>query len=403
MPATVKTDRRSVPRLDSQDADILLPSLGFLTDQGIHYCAQNKIPVYDLVTFEGRKRMGFRWESLKPPAIQRLVSNLLVSSIDIQRCEFLSKRQEIFDLTKILIYGFLYTQFKQAINKILLRSDLVEAANKVNVGKQINGNLNFNPKAVTQFLIENDLLVKGFKASLLFEPYSIIAQETKLSEKEKVEKRKVVGGFVDAINNNTWFLLNSIYQSKQALEYLSEINQVLCHFVRRTLVADYTSLILLELIQNAERAHLTHLAHDQLGKMTPQEVDGRLLDNDFRESIVTKAERKRHFMNLSYQFEIKEKEGQNPIRLQITLINKGTISERTRRVLEKKTRMATQEQSLATFYKEADKNKNLGSGLGLYYLSFLDEFCTKEKIEFGARIVSEDAKDQTVVLLYLDL
>ena len=110
----------------SKKPDISLPAKFILTDEGLSYFSGRNIPVRDLVTYAGRRKSGFFWPSFKAALAQKLVVNRLLGQIDIERPEFLTKREEVIDITKLLVYGILYKKFKPTLNEILFNSEIIE-------------------------------------------------------------------------------------------------------------------------------------------------------------------------------------------------------------------------------------------------------------------------------------
>lgn len=381
--------------------NIHLPSKFLLTDKGLTYCARMQIPIRDLATYEGRKHSGFFWESFKAPLVQKLVVNQFVEAIDIERAEFLTKRNEIIDMTKLLVYGIFYKKFKPTLNKILYENDIVRKL----VGskhRNADGSLSFKPQLVNTFMRENDKSVRTLKSSLLFDPYALINEEKDTNDKEKDEKKRIVRKFIDHIDDATWFLFHYLNKTDAKQAIISQINDLLVSFLKRTKIADYTALMLMEVAQNAEKKHFEVLAKYKKAFSQGEDVEEQLQNREFRELLIKHARQSGTYANLHYRFDGDAASISRKLKLQISVTNRGVIKEAIRRNVQDKTMGDDIGFSLASYYKKNDPAK-LGAGLGMHYLAYLQKACVQENIRLDARIHGDSERDKTYVLVYLYL
>lgn len=382
---------------------IQLPALFFLTESGQDYCVRRKIPVRDLKTHTGRVESGFSWDGFNAKLVQHLVSNMLIDGIEINRSDFLSKRSEIIDLTKLIVYGILYKKIRPTLNEILYSSDLIAKLKRNNPRAAISNQLKFDPKVVEQFMTENAKAVRTLKAGLLYEPYALIQRDDSLTDDQKKSKMQITQKFVDVIEPNTWFLFHYISRSKDKMEIFSKINNLLVSFVQKTKIADYIALMLLEILQNSEKSHFENLAaRDNMARAPGVEISDLLKDEEFRRKLRQKAETNKIYVNLAYNLESSSNKSGDRHRLQISVSNKGLIGEVERRTLQKRVKTEVKASSLADFFQSGDQD-NLGGGLGMLYLSYLEDACKKEDIVFDARIISDDQLEETIATVHISI
>ncbi len=389
--------------ISGKKSQIQLPAMFFLTDSGIDYCIRRKIPVRDLKSHIGRVKSGFSWEGFNAKLVQHLVSNMLIDGIEINRSDFLSKRSEIIDLTKLIVYGILYKKIRPTLNEILYKSDLISKLRRNNPRAARDNELHFDPKVVEKFMTDNAKAVRSLKAGLLYEPYALIQRDASLTEDQKKTKMQITQKFIDVIEPNTWFLFHYISRSNDKMEVFSRINNLLVSFVQKTKIADYIALMLMEILQNSEKTHFENLAmRDNMARAPGVEISELLKDDEFRRKLRQKAETNKIHVNLTFSLEGNTNNARERQRLHISVANKGMMGEVERRNLQKRTKTEVKSASLADFFQAGDQD-NLGGGLGLLYLSYLQDACKTEDIVFDARIISDDQREETIATVHISI
>ena len=150
----------------TSEATIELPCKIFLSNEGHKYCTRKGIPLQDLVNREGRKGVGFSRPSIMAPLIQQLTANNLITRIESEGTEFISRRSPVIDTTKLIVYGILYRRFRPTLNAILLDSEVVRYLQTKGMLPPEERKLKFDPAMVSQFVEENGKAIRSMKASL---------------------------------------------------------------------------------------------------------------------------------------------------------------------------------------------------------------------------------------------
>lgn len=380
--------------------DIDLESRFILSDEGISYCAQNKLLTRDVRTYDGSRKTGFYWQRFDAPLVQRMFVNRLIEEVDIQRTSLLDKRIALIDITKLLLYGMLYKKFKPELNQILLDSDILDRVLKPGMKNSLNANLQFNPAVVQRFVNEKLHDIQKIREFLLIDSYAMIDADKSITESERTDKKRIMRRFIDQVDNNTWFLFHFVNKSDRKFDIIDQINQTLMRYVEKTKIPEYVALMIMELVQNAEKAHYERLARSKKGVMKGRELDTMLRDAEFRELLSDFAQESNSFLNLNFSYSPVKLGGKDRFRFQFTLRNRGVILETKRRALQDKTSTGTAGVSLASFYNDHG-NERLGAGLGLLYLSYLEEACRDVDIKIESRIVADSNRDETLTMVIL--
>src|SRR5271157_1832608 len=173
-----------------KDSNIHLPADFVLSEEGLRYCTEKSIPVRDVPIGDKRKE-GFSWEFFRAPLVQKLIKNRVISAISVSRAEFLSKRKEVIDLTKLLMYGLFYARLSPTMKTIFGGSDIISEIQKFNPQLQIRADTKIDPKAVEQFMLENEEMIVSFKTSIVEPSFNLLDRDSQLKERERNEKKQV--------------------------------------------------------------------------------------------------------------------------------------------------------------------------------------------------------------------
>ena len=375
---------------------IRLPGSFILTDEGVDYCAQRKVPMRQFTTYDRRREYGFLWDMYKASFVQKLVVNGFLKGVDLVGTDLVGLRSEIIDTTKLVFYGLLYRRLRPILNGIMFRSDAVQQFNRANPRARIEEDLRFPPDKVKAFMDTNGKAVRALKAGLLFGPFGEIAADPNLDERQKQEQKLVARTMIDRIEDKTWFLFHYLSKSADKIQLVREIGEVLMAFVRKTAIVDYTAFMVMELIQHAEKEHYLNLAsRDNMSRGPDADVMRLLRDADFRDRLKRNAKSQNILLNLNLRFTGDMTTSEERIRFVITVAHRGRIRESRRKRLQEQAHADVRYRPLSDLYQAEDAGVE-SSGLGLFYLSYLEEVCRKEDIKFETRIITDDRLEQTM-------
>ncbi|HCL57551.1 MAG TPA: hypothetical protein DHW82_11160 [Spirochaetia bacterium] len=215
-----------------------------------------------------------------------------------------------------------------------------------------------------------------FKKMLLFDTYTIVEDSKEIKDKD--EKKKVLSDFIESISEKHWYFLYVSARTEEKISIMEEMYQKLVKLLYIVNIADYLALLIMELAQNAEKAHYEWIAKNEFQQMEQTESFIRQKEN--RQKIKEKIEEKEIYLEISILWEqIDDKH-----KLKISILNKGKIQEEKQEEVKNKIEVRTERKPLADLFHNPDQE--LGAGLGLFYISYIKEECEKQFLEFSSFI-----------------
>ena len=115
-----------------------LPLKVILTEDGAsNFISHNK----KLLRFrlaDNLDEYGISLNKFSPQSIQSMILLDYISKIEISMSEFVSSRQEVMDLSKVIVYSLLYKQFDREVYNALIQCECVKKHNRANPAKLID-------------------------------------------------------------------------------------------------------------------------------------------------------------------------------------------------------------------------------------------------------------------------
>jgi hypothetical protein len=223
-----------------------------------------------------------------------------------------------------------------------------------------------------------------------------------LSDEDKQTRIRSLDKFIAWIDHRIWYIYLIVYQTQLRRELLQSFANMIITYLSRTQVATHLSSLLMEFIQNAEKAHFERIIV-RTGLARPKEVDSFLRDKANREKVISEASRVNQMLELAWNMNPETVGIGQQYRIGITLSNMGLITEDMRSSLTKKMRTDVNGISLSSFYKGDKNDDKLGAGLGLLYNSYLEDLCQKEGLMYSCNIFPEPEKEKTTVKISITL
>ena len=103
-----------------------LPLKIILTQEGSSFFIRQNKKLLRFKLADNVEEYGISIDQFKPSSIQRLLLIDYISKIEISKSEFVSSRQEIMDLSKLIVYSVLYKQYDNYIFHQVLASDVIK-------------------------------------------------------------------------------------------------------------------------------------------------------------------------------------------------------------------------------------------------------------------------------------
>jgi hypothetical protein len=383
-------------KLNKKTAKIDLPLSLTLTDEGKYFF--NSRPAGG----PGGKEYRFigdtlRLDTYSAKTLQRLVYAGYVSDIETARTNFTSKRSELMDVSKLIAYGVLYKKFAMTVGRELNDNNVVVSWNRRNPHKALNEETIINSGNQMARIRDNELLqgIKRHVADTSVE--ELLSGDAKVSSEEREVTRYKAEYFLESINPLLWMLLARVKDTHDYAVTIAHIREILRTYLERTSIADYLSLLLIELVTVTE----TTLVKKGVGKYYDEHIDPRelMMNQEVRDFILRKMEEENYSALLAWRIQGKKSgfSGANP--LQILLYNRILESEAVKRDIEEKKSVQTKGKGLADFYAGSSRNGEDENGLGMFYLTYLQEVCRDQGVRFDSYVNDLSEHDLTLINL----
>jgi hypothetical protein len=230
--------------------------------------------------------------------------------------------------------------------------------------------------------------------------YAYISKNTALLPEEKNVHLLLSEKFLNNLRPFTWFIITQ-FKGMDGYELLiKDIRATLTEFMDKSKIAEYVSLMVIELAMNAENSNLKREAKS-IFKGTI-DANAVLFDPNIRRQVVDSLKRKGDLVYMSWKLGSKNASIGTQGRLQITLYNRESEYQNMKVTIDEKKSADLKKRSLMDFYKELPEGET-NTELGLYYLSYLSEACEKVNVKFESLVNQIQGSDLTVITLNLNI
>ncbi|MFP4365411.1 MAG: hypothetical protein ACLFR1_16225 [Spirochaetia bacterium] len=376
-----------------------LPLKLIFTEEGINFFIKNKKKLNRFKMADDVEEYGIFLDKFSPPSVQRMMLIDYISKVEISRTEFMSKRQEIMDLSKLIVYAVLYKQLDNVIFDKVIKSDLIKLWNRKNPANIIDDKTRINDSYLEKVLSKNQKMVHEVMQEILDPIFMSISNNSNLLPEEKNIQLFLSEKFMKNLRPFNWFILSRFKGTQEYFRLIDEMRDYLRDYMEKSRIAEYLSLMIMELAINAENTNIQNFAKKVYrGSVDPQAV---LYDTNIRTKILTDMEKRNEQVFLSWRMGGKSGSIGTKGRLQVTIYNKESEYAGMKQSIDEKKQVDSKKTNLMDFYKDGDETQGANTELGLYYLSYLNEACEKVNVRFESLVNQIQASDLTVITLTL--
>lgn len=345
---------------------------------------------------DNTEEYGIALNKFSPQSIQNMILVDYISKVEISMSEFVSKRQEIMDLSKLIVYSVMYKQLDREIFKTIIETDCVRKYNRTHAGHLIDEKTQISDKQLRTELSSKNAVIDQIRKTILTPIWKNVMTNKEYSPEEKNIFLLMSEKFINRLSLLNWHIFVLFYKDENFGEILSQTRKILSRYMDKSRVADYISTMVMELALNSENANITKEAQ----KMYPgrEDLNMLVLDPDVRKKIVHELEMKKQLVFLSWKLGGGSSSIGKQGRLQITLYNKSDEFSDIKETVDAATNANTNKKSLVDFYRDLPSGEE-GTDLGMYYLSYLDDACKKVNVKFDSLVNQFSASDLTVITL----
>lgn len=373
-----------------------LPLKVILTEEGSSYFIQNKKKLLRIKLADNVEEYGISMDTFAPQSIQKMILTDYISKIEISMSEFGSSRQEVMDLSKLIVFSLLYKQFDREIFMALTDSDCVRKHNRANPSQLIDERTKMSDSQLRSRMVNMDSTIAKARKQILDPLWEAILKNPEFTPEEKNVQLLMTEKFLNRMSLLNWFIITKFFNKPGFEEILSRTRTILNSYTEKSKVAEYISVMVMELALNSENTNMRKEARIMYRGI--EEVDSLIYDPEIRMRIIKEMQRNHELVFLSWKLGGGSTSIGKQGRLQITLYNKDDEFQEVKENIETKKSADLNKRSLIDFYRDLPEGQE-GTDLGLYYLSYLDEACKKVNVKFESLVNQYAASDLTVITL----
>ena len=373
-----------------------LPLKLILTEEGASNFISHKKNLKRIKLADNVEEYGISLNKFSPQSIQNMLLLEYISKIEISMSEFVSKRQEVMDLSKLIVYSVLYKQFDREIFQAFIASDCVRRHNRQNPAQLIDEKTNMGEMKLRQILSTKNGLIEQTRKAILAPIWKAIISNKDYSPEEKNVYLLTSEKFMNRLGLMNWYIITKFSKDENFSEMISSVRSLLTKYMDKSKVAEYISVMVMELALNNENANIRKEAQQMYADR--DDISTLVLDPDVRKKIVRELESKHEQVFLSWKIGGGSSSVGKQGRLHITLYNKDDEFQEVKENFEMKAQADTAKRSLVDFYRELPEGQE-GTDLGMYYLSYLDDACKKVNVKFESLVNQFTASGLTVINL----
>ncbi|MGP1595077.1 MAG: hypothetical protein ACTTH8_07520 [Treponema sp.] len=375
---------------------LTLPVKIVLTQEGSTFFIKQNKKLLRFTLAGNVEEYGIILEKFAPETLQRLILANYISKIEISRSELVSSRLEIMDLSKLIVFSLLYRKYDLFIFKQILNSPVIKKWNRLNPSSIIDEQTHINEKYLAKILQVNEKLIYDTKQEILTPLYSFINKNEALKPAEKNLQLFLSEKFLNNLRPFIWFIVTKFKSAPDFDAIIRVIRTTLTEYMDKTRLAEFISLMLMELILSAENLNMRNEAKRLFPDL--EDPQSALLDPSIRQRLISGLEHRGDMVFVSWKLG----GGSNASigthgKLQISVYNKGESSEAVKTSLNDMKSADVNKNSLIDFYRNLPEGSD-ASNLGMYYISYLLGECEKVNVHFESN-ANQFGSDLTVINL----
>jgi len=366
-----------------------------LTKEGASFFKTRATGLHSFTTPDGDTRYGFKLKSVDIPWLKRLLLAGFVDKAEFPVMDLSSVKNEIGDLARLVVFSMLYGYFNSTIIDRAIRTDVITKWNRSHPHQALDAQNAVSPVELKNALKSRAEAIEGMKKEIAEPVIRSVLIDQRRTDDERKRLVYFIKELLDTVDPLIYFvLLCSTPLERQKIE--QDVIKTIHAVLDRVDLADYLSLMVLELMSAAERSTLI----DVLGPETkPSEVRSILENPDKRRDLILKLPHGLASMmvwSLSKRWSL----GRWRYRLKLSLYDGSSSFEDTKRLFDERGRLSLGEKNLQELYEHGTGPYG-DDGLGWYYLSFIAEACEHMGVQFQAAVKERQGKGTAAVNLAL--
>jgi len=366
-----------------------------LTSSGMNFFIQRNMKIFKFANPEGGIEYGISLDTFSPAFIQKMLLEGFISKIEVSSIEFTSRRQEITDLTKLIVYGILYKQFDTIVyNEKILQSKLVKDHNRTKPGNLIDERTQFDRRVVEAFLKGNKEKIDSIKKSVLSPVIVRLQSETGLNPEERKKKYMICEKFLDNLYPKIWYILLNFQTTREFVLLLADVRNCLIEYLDKTTVAESLALMLIELLNYAQNTNIQNFIQKRFSNTISLQT--LVSDPNLRHKVITEMEKHNEKLYLTWKIIPQVSATTERNKLEVTVFNRESEYQKFKQEIDDKKDINLNKKNIVDFCKETPDNL-FNPELGFLYISYLSDECKRVNIRFDSFVHQLKNSDFTVI------
>lgn len=207
-------------------------------------------------------------------------------------------------------------------------------------------------------------------------------KNTSLSDKEKEDKLITAKTILNNLSPFIWFIiLQSLNSKEHSFIYKLLLDNAII-YLEKIKIADYLSLMLIELLANAENTKIKKFIKKNYRNDNLTQI---ISNKNIREEIYKILKDKGDSIHLSWKLCSKDGYMGQDNKLKINILNKGYNFREVKNEITEKMQKNAKGKTLIDFFNETPE-ENLTKEFGFYYFTFLADACKELNIRFDSYV-----------------
>ena len=352
-----------------------------LTNNGVSFFMDKGYKLSKISMADGSEQYGVKLAKVSPNSFQHMLRIGYLSRLEIARPEFTSVRSDLMDLSKLIMFGFMYKQFDQVLFDMLIGSSMIKDWNRANPGNIIDEQTKINDAFLNDVLAQNADQLKSIRKAITAPLLERIATDTSLQADEKNVMIFLADRYLDNTRPFIWFILTRFSSDSDHKELIQRTRKHLDLYIRRSRIADFITLLLMELAISAETLNMMSFAERIYGEGTDTKL---LLYDPVKREALMKAMEKSD-TDITIEWRIGNSNASSigtEKKLELIIYNREAEYLELKEKVEEKMKSGSGV-SLGQFYKSTSAGN---AEMGLLYLGYLQDECDKVSMRFTSRV-----------------
>ncbi|WP_428770250.1 hypothetical protein V1L52_00055 [Treponema sp. HNW] len=371
-----------------------LPLKVALSEGGAASFIRNNKKLSHLKMVDNSEENGVMLETFDPISLQKLILLDYVSKIEVSLPEFTTLRQDVIDFSKLIVFSMLYRQFSAQVQTDLLASDVIKKHNRAHPGQFFDNRTTVAPDTLRAIMKKYASHINDIKRLILDPLNAEIVKNKKFSDEEKNTYVLMIEKFLSKLSPYNWYLIVLFSKQPGFNQMLDAVRNGLRDYMGKGTIAEYISLMLLELASNCEASNMSKEAAKMYRGMGESSLT--LYDPIVRKKIIAELVRKNKMVYVSWKFGGSSAAIGKQGMLQITVYNQDDEFQEVKESIETSKSADLNKKNLIDFYRELPQQGGR-TDLGLYYLSYLNDACKQVNIKFDSYVTQFTSSDLTVI------